>query len=155
MESKVILGIILLSLSIVLSIFIFRKQKKSIHLFSYQFKYIGFFFLASAIVLLLLTGEDYTGLFLYTGILGGLIVALSRERKETKIDYATVRKSAIFSTLRNLLPLIIVIGILHITFSEKEANLKDVTVYTPSTIFLFIIGYLIVFYSRKNKAVEK
>ena len=152
MKTQEIIGIILLVLLIILWMFLFRKQKGSIRLLPYQFKFIGYLILVAIIIALIFTNNTYTSLLFYLASLGGLIIALSQEISEYKVDYKIIRKNALYSTLRNILPIIMVLGIINIILDDNESYVKDITLSTPSTLFLLIIGYLIDFQHKKKEA---
>jgi hypothetical protein len=152
MKYQEIIGVILLVLIIMLWILLFRKQKSSIRLLPYQFKYIGYLILLAIIITLFYTNNDYTSLLFYFGSFGGLVIALSQEIREYEIDYEMIRKKALYSTLRNILPIITILGIINIILYNNESYVKDITLSTPSTLFLLIIGYLIEFQYKKKKA---
>ena len=153
MEFQEIIGVILLVLIIILWIFLFRKQKSSIRLLPYQFKSIGYLILIAVIISLIYTNNTYTSVLFYFGSFGGLVIALSQEIREHKIDYGRIRKKALYSTLRNIFPIIIVLGIINIILYNNESYVKDITLSTPSTLFLLIIGYIIEFqYNKKKQA---
>jgi len=151
MKTQEIIGIILLVLLIILWMFLFRKQKGSIRLLPYQFKFIGYLILVAIIIALIFTNNTYTSLLFYLASLGGLIIALSQEISEYKVDYKIIRKNALYSTLRNILPIIMVLGIINIILDDNESYVKDITLSTSSTLFLLIIGYLIEFQHKKKK----
>lgn len=154
MKTPEIISIILLVLIIILWIFLFRKQTKSIRLLPYQFKFVGYFILVAAIISLVYTNHVYTNVLFYFGSFGGLVIALSQEIKENNIDYKRIRKTALYSTFRNILPIIIVLGITNIILYDNESYVKDITLSTPSTFFLLIIGYIIEYHNIKRIEIK-
>jgi len=152
MKTQEIIGVLLLVLIIILWMFLFRKQKHSIRLLPYQFKFVGYFILVAAIISMIYTNNDYTSVLFYFSSFGGLIVALSQEIKENNLNYERIRKKALYSTFRNILPIIIVLGIINIILYDNESYVKDITLSTPATFFLIIIGYIIEFQHKKKEA---
>ena len=145
METIMILGIVLMLLTIALWGSVFRKKGTFIQLLPFPFKFIGFVILVAGMGMMLYFNDVYTVFFHYFSIIGGLTASLSKEKRENEKPYGRIRKMVLWNTLKYGLLVILILGLVNITFfTPNEDN-------TPSAILVFVLVYLVEFHRKKRK----
>lgn len=144
-----IIGSILIIGILILWSYCFINTSRVYRLLPKAYKYFGITMLLIALILMLFTDKSSNNLWVAVMTFSAIVIALSKVNNEKK-EYHVLRRKALFNIIKNILPIILLIGVINISYYKVEEYLDDVTLLTHQTILVLTIFYLVEFYRQRK-----
>lgn len=146
---ETIIGSILISGILIIWIYCFKNTLKVYRLLPKVYKYFGITMFLIAMILMFFSEKTLNNLWVAVMTFSLIVVALSKLNNEKK-EYHTYRRKAFFNVIINILPILLIIGVINISYYKVDDHLDDVTLLTHQTILVLTIFYLIEYHRQRR-----